>query len=52
MMAFLLSLRSYDPLNTMHDLGTIYLANGDKYHGDWKDGRRHGIGTYFYRQVA
>lgn len=29
--------------------GTIYLANGDKYYGDWKDGRRHGMGTYFYK---
>ena len=30
-------------------VGTIYLISGDKYVGDWKDGRRHGSGTYFYR---
>lgn len=29
--------------------GTIYLASGDKYVGEWKDGRRHGFGTYHYR---
>ncbi|RYY84830.1 hypothetical protein EON63_08540 [archaeon] len=28
--------------------GTIHLANGDKYVGDWKDGRRHGLGVYYY----
>lgn len=28
--------------------GTIYLANGDKYSGDWKDARRHGVGVYVY----
>jgi hypothetical protein len=31
--------------------GTIYLSSGDKYTGDWKEGRRHGNGTYFYRYV-
>ena len=25
------------------------MANGDKYSGEWKDGKRHGKGTYFYR---
>ena len=28
--------------------GTLFIATGDKYTGDWKDGKRHGNGTYFY----
>ena len=32
-------------------VGTIYLASGDTYTGDWKDGRRHGQGIYRYRWV-
>ena len=24
------------------------MASGDKYHGDWKDGKRQGNGTYYY----
>lgn len=31
--------------------GTLFISTGDKYTGDWKDGKRHGNGTYFYRQV-
>jgi hypothetical protein len=27
---------------------TIYLINGDRYMGDWKDNKRHGKGTHFY----
>jgi hypothetical protein len=23
-------------------------VSGDKYIGDWKEGRRHGMGNYFY----
>lgn len=29
--------------------GTLYLSSGDKYQGDWKDGKRQGNGTYYYR---
>jgi hypothetical protein len=32
--------------------GTLHLASGDRYTGDWKDGKRHGHGTYFYRCFA
>jgi hypothetical protein len=33
-------------------IGTLYLSSGDRYTGDWKDGKRHGHGTYFYRSVG
>ncbi|KAJ3325550.1 hypothetical protein HDV06_003320 [Boothiomyces sp. JEL0866] len=28
---------------------TIYLINGDRYIGEWKDNLRHGKGTHFYK---
>lgn len=28
---------------------TIYLINGDRYQGDWKDNMRHGKGTHYYK---
>ncbi|KAJ3250496.1 hypothetical protein HK103_003475 [Boothiomyces macroporosus] len=28
---------------------TIYLINGDRYMGEWKDNLRHGKGTHFYK---
>ena len=28
--------------------GTLTLASGDKYVGEWKDDKRHGQGTYTY----
>jgi hypothetical protein len=36
---------------TIASAGTLFLASGDKYTGDWKDGKRHGNGTYFYRYL-
>ncbi|KAH9273091.1 hypothetical protein BASA83_004668 [Batrachochytrium salamandrivorans] len=29
---------------------TVYLINGDRYIGDWKDNKRHGKGMQFYKQ--
>jgi hypothetical protein len=26
----------------------MWHTNGDRYEGQWKDGKRHGQGTYFY----
>jgi MORN repeat len=31
--------------------GSLYLATGDKYQGDWKDGKRQGKGVYHYKYV-
>ena len=31
--------------------GSLYLATGDKYQGDWKDGKRQGKGMYHYKYV-
>lgn len=31
--------------------GTLRLANGDVYSGEWKDAKRHGIGIYTYMYV-
>ncbi len=28
--------------------GTYYFANGDRYEGEWKDGKRDGQGTYYF----
>ena len=28
------------------------MANGDKYSGEWREGKRHGQGTYYYRFVC
>ncbi|HEM2780553.1 TPA: SEC-C metal-binding domain-containing protein [Streptococcus suis] len=29
-------------------LGSEYYVNGDKYHGQFKDGAQHGMGTYYF----
>jgi len=28
--------------------GTFYYKNGDKYEGEYKDGKRFGIGKYYW----
>jgi hypothetical protein len=32
--------------------GTVYLINGDRYSGEWKDNLRHGKGTHFYKKTG
>jgi hypothetical protein len=29
---------------------TVYLINGDRYSGEWKDNQRHGKGTHYYKK--
>lgn len=29
---------------------TIYALNGDRYLGEWRDDRKHGVGTYWYKK--
>lgn len=31
---------------------TVYLINGDRYMGDWKDNLRHGKGTHYYIKTS
>ncbi|KAI8920505.1 hypothetical protein BC831DRAFT_479341 [Entophlyctis helioformis] len=31
---------------------TVYLINGDRYIGDWKDNKRHGKGMHYYRKTG
>jgi len=31
-----------------HGKGTLSLANGDVFQGEWKRGAKHGPGTFFY----
>ena len=33
----------------MDGTGTFIWSNGDKYEGDWKNGKKHGQGTIFYQ---
>ena len=28
--------------------GFLFYADGDRYEGEWKDGRMHGKGSYYY----
>ena len=30
------------------DYGIYTYANGDRYGGSWKQGKKHGIGTYYF----
>jgi hypothetical protein len=32
----------------MNGHGILYYANNDRYDGDWKDGNRHGKGSYYH----
>ena len=32
--------------------GSFFYANGDIYAGEWKDGKKHGEGTYFVKASA
>ena len=41
-----------DPLGRMHGRGTMYYPNGHIYEGEWKDGLRHGRGTYRFHTHA
>ena len=37
--------------NTLHNCtGTYTWENGDKYVGDWKNNKMHGLGTYYYKE--
>jgi hypothetical protein len=33
----------------MDGTGTFTWSNGDKYEGDWKNGKKNGQGTIFYQ---
>ena len=39
---------SYDRKTWTHCVGTKTYANGNKYVGDWKDGKKHGQGILTY----
>ena len=28
--------------------GELFIIGGEKYEGEWKDGKKHGEGTYYY----
>ena len=35
-----------------HGKGTLWLANGDKYTGQWENNNKHGLGSYEYASGA
>jgi len=37
-----------DIASQRHGKGTMSMANGDVYQGEWRAGLKHGPGTYFY----
>ena len=39
---------SYDQSRWTNCVGTYTDANGDKYAGEWRDGKYHGHGTYYW----
>ena len=49
-MAYLLCLNTYKNIQRRNGKGKYIYTNGDKYEGDFKDNKKHGIGKLIYKE--